>query len=165
MTAADIERPDPGEAEALADLWVALAGGQREHDSHLRAEANRTRVRELLARYAATERLLVARSSALATDPDETDVVGFVMFRTRTDSYEIDRERGLVENLYVVPDCRDRGIGSALLSAAERQLHERGVETVSLEAMAPNHGARRFYRRHGYEPHRVEFEKSLDGGS
>ena len=160
--AVEITGVDPTAAGELVDLWVPLARGQREYGSHLRAEANRTRVRELLARYAANDRLLVARSEADSADL-ETDTVGFVMFRTRSDRYEVDSSRGLVENLYVVPDCRGSGIGSALLSAAERRLGERGVETVSLEAMAANEDARRFYRRHGYESHRIEFEKSLDG--
>lgn len=164
MTAVDIEPPDPGEAETLAELWVALAKSQRDYDSHLVAAPNRTRVRELLARYAATDRLLVARSVATSGDEavPETDIAGFVMFRKRTDEYETDAERGLIENLYVVPASRGDGVGSALLSAAERRLCERGVEAVSLEAMAGNHAARRFYRRHGYETHRVEFEKSVD---
>lgn len=167
----EITGVDPGAVEELVDLWVALARGQREHGSHLRAETNRTRVRELFARCAANNRLFVARLEtddrvrAGRGDTDgarETDVVGFVMFRTRSDRYEVDCIRGLVENLYVVPEYRRSGIGSALLSAAESRLRERGVEILSLEAMADNEDARRFYRQHGYEPHRVEFEKRLD---
>jgi ribosomal protein S18 acetylase RimI-like enzyme len=153
----EIAEPSPSAADAVADLWVALARGQRAHDSHLLAEPNRTRVRERLARYAATGQLLVARSSG-----GERRIVGFVMFVTRTDQYEVDRQRGLVENLYVVPDRRGEGIGSALLARAERRLREAGADIVSLEAMADNEAARRFYRRHGYEPHRVKLEKQTD---
>ncbi len=161
MTPADIRGPEPRDAESLADLWVALARGQQDHGSHLQAEQNRSRVRDVLARYAATDRLLVADAPS-TTPAGETDIVGFVMFRIRADEYEVDCRRGLVENLYVVPDHRGRGIGSDLLSAAEQLLRERGVDVVSLEAMAQNNAARRFYRRHGYEPHRVEFEKSVE---
>jgi len=156
---AEIAEPSPSEADTVADLWVALAQGQRAHDSHLLAGQNRTRVRERLARYAATGQVLVARAPA---SESERRIVGFVMFVTRSDRYEVDCRRGLVENLYVVPDRRGEGIGSALLARAERRLRETGV--VSLEAMADNEAARRFYRRHGYEPHRVEFEKSTDTG-
>jgi len=160
VTAAEIRRPEPSEAGALADLWVALASGQQAHGSHLRAEQNRRRIRDVLARYAATDRLLVAHASPVSADAGEgAALVGFVMFRRRTDDYEVDCERGLVENLYVVPDHRGEGIGSELLSVAEKRLQERGVETISVESMAQNRAARRFYRRHGYEPHRVEFEK------
>ena len=155
----EIVEPSPSEADTIAELWVALARGQRAHDSHLLAEQNRTRVRERLARCAATGQLLVARPPV---GDGERRIVGFVMFDTRTDQYEVDRRRGLVENLYVVPNRRGEGIGSALLARAERRLRETGVDAISLEAMADNEAARRFYRRHGYEPHRVELEKQTD---
>jgi Acetyltransferase, GNAT family len=155
----EIAEASPSETDTIADLWVALARGQREHESHLLPEPNRTRVRERLARYAATGQLLVARSAA---GDRESRIVGFVTFVTRNDQYEVDCRRGLVENLYVVPDRRGEGVGSGLLSRAEQRLHEAGVDSISLEAMADNEAARRFYRRHGYEPHRVEFEKSTD---
>lgn len=157
VTGVEVTTADPGEVDSLAAQWVELARGQRDHGSHLRPEENRVRVRERFARHSASDELLVARPTA-----GEAGVVGFVTFRVRSDRYETDRERGLVKNLYVVPDWRDRGVGSDLLAAAERRLRERGADVVSLEAMASNAAARRFYRRHGYEPHRVEFEKPVE---
>jgi ribosomal protein S18 acetylase RimI-like enzyme len=165
VTATEIERPAPRVAESLATLWVELARDQRAHGSHLLAGVNRKRVRDTLARYAATDRLLVARSRPTATGGDgdgDSGILGFVMFRKRAGEYAVDCERGLVENIYVVPDSRGQGIGSDLLTAAEQQLREGGVDAISLEAIATNQAARRFYRSHGYEPHRVEFEKSVD---
>lgn len=157
VTGVEVTTADPGEVDTVADQWVELARGQREHGSHLRPETNRVRVRERFARYSARDELLVARPSASAAD-----IVGFVSFRVRSNRYETECERGLVENLYVVPDWRNQEVGSELLAAAERRLSERGVDVVSLEAMASNASARQFYRRHGYEPHRVEFEKRLE---
>ena len=46
-------------------------------------------------------------------------------------------------------------ISEGLAIRAERE----GRFVVSLEAMAANERARRFYERHGYRPHRVELEK------
>ena len=154
----DVTAAEPAEVDAIAELWVELATNQRAHGSRLLAEANRPFVADLLSRYAADGRLLVARTDA-AREADGT--VGFVMFRLEVGGYETDCVRGLVDNLYVVADHRSDGVGSALLGAAERRLHERGAAVISLEALAANSGARRFYRRHGYEPHRVTFEKPL----
>jgi ribosomal protein S18 acetylase RimI-like enzyme len=89
-------------------------------------------------------------------------LVGFVMFDTERTRYEQDVSRGIIENIYVVPDHRGGGIGSALLDAAEQRLRARDIDSIALEAMAPNERARRFYRERGYDPHRVELEKSLD---
>jgi ribosomal protein S18 acetylase RimI-like enzyme len=141
------------DADRLAELWVELACDQRAHGSHLQPEPNRESVREGLSRHIVTGGVLVART-------DVGDIVGFVQFAPEGGSYVQDVERGVVENLYVQPDQRGNGIGSELLERAEQELIDAGAERVSLEVLAANDAARRFYARHGYEPHRVELEKS-----
>lgn len=148
-----IEPPVMDDCEAIADLWVQLARGQRSHGSHLLAEENRALVRERVVRSVATAGVLVAR------DPE---IVGFVMFGPEVGDYEQDVSRGVIQNLYVRPGRRGEGVGSALLEAAERRLVERGADVVSLEVMAGNEAAVRFYRRHDYRSHRIELEKRPD---
>lgn len=138
------------DVDPLVDLWVELARDQRVYDSHLAAEANRTPVREALARHVVTDGVRVARADR---------IVGFVMFGLEQGDYEQTVTRGVVHNLFVVPGARGQGVGSALLGAAESALVRAGADVVSLEAMAANERARRFYERHGYRPHRVELEK------
>jgi len=150
-----VERAGPAEADRVADLWVALAAGQRDHGSHLLADPNRDRIRETLAHQAADGRLLVAR--------EDGGMVGFATVEPDVGRYEGDTDRGVVTNLYVAPDHRREGVGSALLAAAEDRLRELGARRVGLEVLAANEGARRFYRRAGYEPHRVELERPLGG--
>jgi len=147
---------DTDETDTLVELWLSLAAGQREHDSHLLVTENRTRIRESIVRHVVTNRLLVARDDGIR---------GFVMFTVENGGYEQDLRRGVIENLFVVPGYRNQGVGSALLDAAERELADQDVDAVALEVMAPNDDARRFYRDHGYEPHRIEFEKNLDTAS
>ena len=148
-----IERPSTDEADTVADLWVALAEDQRAHGSHLQAAVNRPHIRESVVQHAVTDSLLVAR--------DGESILGFVMFSVESGVYEQDVRRGVVENLYVLPDIRGTGVGAALLAAAEKALTERGCSVVSLDVLAANSDARRFYRRQGYTSHRVEMEKRL----
>ena len=150
----EIELATVTQAETVTDLWVALADEQTQHDSHVLSERNRGSVADELARHAVTDRLAVAT--------DDGEVVGFVMFTLDRGSYEMDVTQGVVENLYVVPDRREEGIGAELLATAERRLAALGADTVTLEAMADNLAARRFYRRHGYDTHRVQLEKPLE---
>ncbi|WP_148414343.1 GNAT family N-acetyltransferase [Haloferax sp. KTX1] len=154
--------------DALADLWVELAADQRAFGSHLRADANRTSIREALARHVAADGVLVAREgdeaagSGCGTEPADADgLVGFVMFDIEAGAYEQDATRGMVRNLFVRPAYRNAGVGTRLLAAAEDALGEAGADTVALDVLAANEAARRFYRRHGYRPHRVELEKSM----
>ncbi|NEU56464.1 N-acetyltransferase [Halorussus sp. MSC15.2] len=150
-----VELGSTADADAVADRWVELAAEQREFDSHLSADANRSAIREAIAQSAVADELLVART-------DGGDIVGFVTFGTESSNYEQDVTRGVVQNIFVVPERRGEGIGSELLRAAERRLAESGADALALEVMAANDDARRFYRRHGYAPHRVELEKSVE---
>ncbi|MFW5917440.1 MAG: GNAT family N-acetyltransferase [Halorubrum sp.] len=153
VTPATVDDIDP-----VTDLWVALARGQRRHGSTLLAEDNRGTVREWVARSVVTGELLVARDGDASADAEP---VGFVGFSLDRGGYERVRTRGTVSNLFVVPDRRGEGIGADLLHAAERALREAGADAVALEALAANDRARAFYSERGYEPHRVEFTKSL----
>ncbi|MFB6089465.1 MAG: GNAT family N-acetyltransferase [Halobellus sp.] len=153
--AVTIERPDVAEVDTLVELWAALAADQRAHDSHLLPEANRAAVRDTLARHAVTGGVQVARRDG--------EIVGFVTYGPEEGVYEQDVTRGVVRNVYVRPEYRGRGIGSELMDAAEAALESVGATVISLEAMAANDRAHAFYRERGYEPHRIQFEKDLDG--
>jgi len=149
----EIEAPTIADADRLAELWVDLARDQRAHGSHLLAEPNRSSVREGLARSIVTDGVLVARTN-------DGSLAGFVEFGPENVSYRQDAERGVIENIYVRPTHRGSAVGGELLDAAEQRLLDAGVDRISLEVLAPNEAARRFYERHGYEPHRVEMEKA-----
>ncbi|MDG5777682.1 GNAT family N-acetyltransferase [Haloarculaceae archaeon H-GB2-1] len=149
-----VERPSREAVETLTDFWTGLASEQRQYESHVLPEENRTAIREILVRQVVTNRILVARRG--------DTLVGFLSYNVESGFFEQDVTRGVVEHLYVLPDHRNDGIGSALLEAAEDALRDRNVDTLVLEAMADNEPARRFYRRHGYHPHRVELEKPVE---
>lgn len=155
-----VEPPEMTELDRVADCWVALAREQRPHGSHLLADENRESVRESMARRLVSGGLLVTRAGDDADDPDR--IVGFVSFGPDAGGYQQDVDRGVVENIYVEPAFRGEGRGSDLLRAAEGRLFEGGCDRVSLEVIAENEAARRFYERLGYAPHRVELEKGRE---
>lgn len=177
-----IEPATARDLDDLADAWVDLAETQRRHGSHLRASANRDEVQPLLAHHVVQGTVLVAWEEAGRDDDwagdgraprDRTDgarvdgdrdadvLVGFVNFGLEEGALESDATRGVVHNLYVVPDSRGGGVGSSLLDAAESALADRGADVVAIEALWGNEGARRLYERRGYEPHRVQFERTV----
>ncbi|RQG90319.1 GNAT family N-acetyltransferase [Natrarchaeobius halalkaliphilus] len=149
-----IEPAEADDIDGITELWVRLARGQRAYDSYVRPEANRSTMRETLAAHRATDGLLVARVGP--------DLAGFASFSIERGSLELDATRGTLSNLYVEPEYRDRGVGSALLHTAEETLAANGVEVLTLEVMATNEDARRFYRQRGYETFRVAMDRSLD---
>ncbi|THE66277.1 GNAT family N-acetyltransferase [Salinadaptatus halalkaliphilus] len=148
-----VEHATSEDIPTITDLWVDLARGQRAHGSVVKPEYNRETMSETLGAYQVADGLLVARL-------DDT-IVGFASVSIERGSLELETTRGTLTNLYVVPDARNAGVGSALLETAERTLARKGAETMVLEVMAANEAARRFYRRHGYETHRVTMDRSL----
>jgi GNAT superfamily N-acetyltransferase len=67
----------------------------------------------------------------------------------------------LLDELYVVPEWRGRGLGSALLSAAETVTRERGGELLEINVDGGDTAARRFYQRHGYRNTEVGDDQPL----
>jgi ribosomal protein S18 acetylase RimI-like enzyme len=177
----DIATPKMDDADALTDLWVALAQGQHDYGSYLAAEDNHSPIYESICQHIVTGGILVARScdgdlnndggldndrdlnfdsdSEWSSDRGQSDIAGFVMFADKKGRYTEVISIGIIENLYVVPDQRGKGIGSALLVAAEDALKSDGVAVTTLEVMAANEAARRFYTRHGYDAHRITMAK------
>jgi aminoglycoside 6'-N-acetyltransferase len=64
----------------------------------------------------------------------------------------------------VDPAWRGRGVGTALLQAAESWARERGATRMSLGLDAFNTGARRLYERVGYQTWGLEMDKVIEPG-
>lgn len=75
------------------------------------------------------------------------DALALVSFRATVWS---DGPVALLDELYVRPDRRDQGIGSALLAAVESLAGERGTHMVEVNVDGEDVDARRFYAAHGY---------------
>lgn len=148
---------DNNDTQSLVELWIDLAADQRHHGSHLVAEGNRSAIHETILQHVVTGTALVARR--------EETIVGFVTFDVESGRYRQDVSRGIVHNIYVRESDQREGVGHRLLTAAEAELGAKGVDVVSLQAMAANDEAIQFYRRHGYEPHRIELEKPINSDS
>lgn len=59
----------------------------------------------------------------------------------------------LMDGIFVRPQARGLGVGSALLDAIERAALARGLNSVRLDVIDENPRARALYERRGYEPH------------
>jgi len=91
-------------------------------------------------------------------------VAGFVTILARVSSDEIDDgpvEFGLVADLVVAREHRNRRIGAALLEAAESYAQDREVNWLRIGVLAANAVADRMYAARGYETRFLMREKDL----
>lgn len=92
-------------------------------------------------------RLIAARSAALIVAEEDGRLSGYALV--------LFRERAEVARLYsiaVTPKSRRRGIGAALLGAAERIARRRGCRAMRLEVHEGNATAIARYRKSSYRP-------------
>ena len=68
---------------------------------------------------------------------------------------------GEVNEIYVGPDWRRKGLGKTIMAHAQKWFRERGVNTVRVEVLASNEAARSFYKRLGFEPNYMTLQKTL----
>jgi GNAT superfamily N-acetyltransferase len=100
----------------------------------------------LTARFA---RLLEREDVIVLLTGDGQDFTGFAFLTLRPTPY-FDGPLAQLEELYVRPPLRARGLGTALLQAAIQLVRDHGGGEIHINVDEVDAGARRFYERHGF---------------
>jgi GNAT superfamily N-acetyltransferase len=146
----------PGDLPALSSLTVRLAefpiptwrtGAQV-------IDAERAAVTQALAAGSPDAPIFVAEDKA-------GRVFGFAYLETHQD-YFTGRFHAHVSILVVAGTAEGRGVGQALLAAAEAWDRERGDPFITLNVFAQNVRARALYERLGYGAETLRYVKPLD---
>ena len=108
----------------------------------------------LEARFA---RLLGLDDMVAVLAEDDSGPVGFALVSLRPAIW-FDGPVSQLEELYVVPALRDRGIGTQVLDLCRRLVHELGSPEMHIGVDEVDTDTRRFYERHGF----VNIEEGAD---
>ena len=131
---------------------------------HASVDPARWRVPEIdaIARYRRNRRVADPDGGALVAEADGR-VVGMVELLPRGFTADAGAARMPIPSvdvgLSVAPEWRRRGVGTALMGAAEEWAHEHGARRVILDLAAANTGALHLYERLGYEVHGLLMDK------
>lgn len=92
---------------------------------------------------------------------DNFEPVGCLWLGNAVDQVKGDRHAHIFV-LYVAPEHRRRGLGSALMEYAENWARERGDRQMGLQVFLNNPPALNLYQKLGYQSHSVWMLKSLE---
>lgn len=151
-----VRQADIDDLETVLDRWLALLEEHVDHGSRIDPDHNRAAGRELLAETIADNRVLVA---------DDDGIVGIATVSIDDGMLAVRSRRGTIETIYVTPDRRSEGIGTELLTAAERTLADRDCSTIAVEVLAANERAREFYTDNGYGEHRLVLQREVESNT
>ncbi|WP_062069154.1 GNAT family N-acetyltransferase [Demequina sediminicola] len=134
----DVRVASPDDAASLATL---LRDFNQEFDAP---------VDEQTALEGRLSRLLARRDffAVLVGDP----AFGFATVALRATAYG-DGEVAALEDLYIRPDARGQGAGSALIESLGQHARARGIVAAEVFVDEPDADALRFYQRHGFVHH------------
>lgn len=139
----------PGRAEIrIADHADALSVARMLHDFNTEFDCPGPDPDEGARRF---ERLLGSREVVVvvARDVPAGHDIGFALITLRPTPYR-DGPLAQLEELYVRPDHRSRGVGSAILGRAIAEVHDRDGGEMHINVDSDDTGARLFYERHGF---------------
>jgi GNAT superfamily N-acetyltransferase len=129
----------------------AVTAARMLHDFNTEFASPTPSVGELTMRFA---RLLVRDDVRVllaeeARGEVQRDEIGFAFLTVRPSAY-CDAGVAMLEELYVRPEVRGRGTGTALMTALLAWVHGRDVHEVQIGVDSVDVDARRFYERHGF---------------
>ncbi|WP_449278980.1 GNAT family N-acetyltransferase [Leucobacter sp. GX24907] len=137
MTVAQTRLAGIEHARALAQLQIEF---NAEFDASCPTEA------QLVPRFTA---ILESTAGYAVLLSDHGALHGYALVTLRPTIYS-DGPLAVLDELYVRPDQRSRGFGTAILSHALREMRDRGGEEMHINVDEADADARRFYERHGF---------------
>lgn len=151
------------DVDDVVGLWVRLVEEHHGMDPRYRLSDDgpeRYRMFLLESLLRPDRAVLVAR--------DAGRVVGYIAGRLVGPAVIYDeRLEGVIQDTYVAPGHRNRGVGSRLLERLLAYFREKGATNAMLDVSALNPDAERFWRRHGFGEfrHTLWMDLGSDGHS
>ena len=89
------------------------------------------------------------------------EVVSWSWLKVHENEFFKEGVYGEINEIYVVPKLRRKGLGDTMMIHAHNWFKEKGVNTIRVETAASNKTAIRFYKKFGFKPHYLSLQKEL----
>lgn len=167
MTATAIAPVPPSRLSELEPLWRALYQHQGPITPHLHDRAVSIEAAWETRSRIEREWLRNERESFVLAAEEDGRYVGYALTRVRSGkdfaaSWRVSDPLGELATLAVLPEHRDRGLGSALLDGVEQRLAQLGVKDMIIGVITTNVDAMRLYERRGAVPFVTELVQRIE---
>ena len=148
----------PEDLDVLAEFWRDMASDPLVSDHvYPPTEENVARWRSWVLKVHEEE-----GGHVLVAEAEGVGPVGFVLLRSRVERpLWTPRRTAIIYDLYVRPDWRRRGVGTALLEEAMKIVRQEGATHVRISALADNEPALRLYKKLGFREYMITLDKGL----
>ena len=148
----------PEDLNVLADFWREMASGPRVSGQvYPPTEENVAKWRSWVLKVHEEK-----GGHVLVAEADGIGPVGFVLFRSHVERVLWTPMRiAIIYDLYVRPDWRRKGIGTALLQEAMKIMRQEGATHVRISVLVGNEPALRLYKKLGFREHVITLVKEL----
>ena len=138
-----IRAAEAADVEALADLMTQLGYETRASEMQMRMEA-----------------ICANKNYATFVAVSKGKVCGMIGTFTRY-TYEYNSPSAMILALVVSKEMRGRGVGQVLIAAAEKNLAQRNIQRVAVNARFERKEAHEFYEKLGYTKNGFRLVKEL----
>jgi len=142
---------------SLRELWLCLAREMFEAEQFiLPSEANANKWLDFI------RQKLIDETGFLLIAKNNDKIVGFAYWSIpRNHPLQVSKNVGVLNDVYVSPKFRGKGIGTRLVHECMKRLEMRGVDAVRLSVLSENKTATKLYEKLGFRIYRHEMMKDF----
>jgi ribosomal protein S18 acetylase RimI-like enzyme len=105
---------------------------------------------------------LVKRRNVLLAAKVEEKIVGYALLTLpREQTFKVQESFGIVNELYVLPEFRRKGVGKKLLEQCLRRIKAEGFKTARISVLSGDKGAIQLYKKFGFRVFMYNMAKKL----
>lgn len=142
--------------ESIVDLWQELMDFHIERSDLYQMKSN---ARELYSDY--LKDVLINPDYITLVFENEKGILGYLVATESDDPPIYEGKVGIVMELSVTQEHRNKGIGEKLLTYIEKKFLEKGIDRIECMVSDFNEISKGFWHKNGYEPYNLMCVKLL----
>lgn len=151
-----IRNAENKDMDAIIDLWQEMMDFHAEISDLYQMRSN---AREIYSEY--LKGVLINPHCTTLVFESENKILGYVMAMESSDPRVYEGKAGLILEICVGKNHRNKGIGEKLLAEIEKNFREKGIKRIECMASDFNETSKGFWFKHGYNPYNILCVKIL----